>query len=92
MLTARLDASLESQLESYCADQGLTKSWVVAESLRLYLIDAPRRKTAWELGGHLVGRQASAAAHSRSENTSAAFREIVRAKHARRRGTAGRAV
>ncbi len=38
-LTVRLDAGLESALERYCADRGVTKSLVVQESLSAYLVE-----------------------------------------------------
>ena len=36
-LTVRLDHTLESALERYCADTGATKSLVVQQSLAAYL-------------------------------------------------------
>jgi hypothetical protein len=36
-LTVRLDTAIESALERYCADRGVTKSLVVQESLAVYL-------------------------------------------------------
>ena len=38
-LTVRLDGAIESALERYCADRGVTKSLVVQESLAVYLFD-----------------------------------------------------
>jgi predicted transcriptional regulator len=43
-LTVRLDTSLESALDSYCAERGVTKSLVVQESLAAYLLDAASAK------------------------------------------------
>jgi hypothetical protein len=37
-LTVRLDSALESALTRYCADNGVTKSLVVQESLAVYLL------------------------------------------------------
>jgi hypothetical protein len=37
-LTVRLDHTLESALERYCTDRGVTKSLVVQESLAVYLL------------------------------------------------------
>ena len=37
-LTVRLDTALESALERYCAERGVTKSLVVQESLATYLL------------------------------------------------------
>ncbi len=42
-LTVRLDGTLESALERYCIDTGVSKSLVVQESLALYLLDPPPR-------------------------------------------------
>ena len=39
-LTVRLDAALEAALERHCAEQGLTKSVVVQQSLAGYLIES----------------------------------------------------
>lgn len=43
-LTVRLDTTLESALDSYCAERGVTKSLVVQESLAAYLLDAAAAK------------------------------------------------
>ena len=37
-LTVRLDSAVESALERYCTDRGVTKSLVVQESLAVYLL------------------------------------------------------
>ena len=37
-LTVRLDCAVESALERYCAERGVTKSLVVQESLAVYLL------------------------------------------------------
>jgi hypothetical protein len=42
-LTVRLDAALESALERYCHDRGMTKSLVVQQALAEYLVAAPAR-------------------------------------------------
>ena len=39
-LTVRLDSAVESALERYCTDRGVTKSLVVQESLAVYLLAA----------------------------------------------------
>lgn len=44
-LTVRLDATLETALERYCATTGSSKSHVVQESLATYLLDAARPAT-----------------------------------------------
>jgi hypothetical protein len=47
-LTVRLDETLESALERYCAEAGVTKSLVVQQSLAAYLLASqlPAGKTA----------------------------------------------
>ena len=47
-LTVRLDSAVESALERYCAERGVTKSLVVQESLAVYLL-ARQASTAAEL-------------------------------------------
>lgn len=42
-LTVRLDDTLESALERYCTDRGMTKSLVVQESLAAYLLPGSPR-------------------------------------------------
>jgi hypothetical protein len=41
-LTVRLDPALESALERYCAEHGVTKSLAVQQSLATYLINQPK--------------------------------------------------
>ncbi len=38
-LTVRLDTAIESALDRYCVERGVTKSLVVQESLAAYLLD-----------------------------------------------------
>jgi hypothetical protein len=45
-LTVRLDSAIESALERYCAERGVTKSAVVQASLAAYLWDGALRKEA----------------------------------------------
>jgi hypothetical protein len=48
-LTVRLDNALESALERYCTERGVTKSLVVQESLAAYLVSAgPRPRSSIE--------------------------------------------
>jgi len=42
-LTVRLDPSLEDALDTYCTSHGVTKSYVVQESLATYLARPPQR-------------------------------------------------
>ena len=48
-LTVRLDSAIESALERYCTERGVTKSLVVQESLAVYLLaggSQPAKPTA----------------------------------------------
>jgi hypothetical protein len=49
-LTVRLDNSIESALERYCAERGVTKSLVVQESLAEYLLADKARRAAGATG------------------------------------------
>ncbi len=60
-LTVRLDATLESSLERYCAATGTTKSLVVQESLAAYLLASQMRAAG---GGADGARSKSGAAVS----------------------------
>jgi hypothetical protein len=42
-LTVRLDNTLESALERYCTERGVSKSLVVQESLAVYLVSVDQR-------------------------------------------------
>ena len=55
-LTVRLHTSLESALESYCAERGVTKSLVVQESLAAYLLDAASAKAEAKANSAAAGR------------------------------------
>ena len=51
-LTVRLDSAVESALDRYCAERGVTKSLVVQESLAEYLLaDKARRAGDLTTGG-----------------------------------------
>jgi predicted transcriptional regulator len=56
-LTVRLDSAIESALDRYCAERGVTKSLVVQESLAAYLLDAASAKAS-----SAAARRSSAAA------------------------------
>ncbi|HWK84463.1 MAG TPA: hypothetical protein VNS61_12080 [Caldimonas sp.] len=43
-LTVRLDSAIESALERYCTERGVTKSLVVQESLAEYLLASKARR------------------------------------------------
>ncbi len=60
-LTVRLDTAIESALDRYCAERGVTKSLVVQESLAAYLLDAASaRASASGAGGVKAGAAVSA--------------------------------
>jgi predicted transcriptional regulator len=63
-LTVRLDETLESALERYCAEAGVTKSRVVQQSLAAYLLagNTPASKAA----GVRVHGEAQASANYRA--------------------------
>ncbi len=60
-LTVRLDTTLESALDSYCAERGVTKSLVVQESLAAYLLDAASAKAKAKANSAAIGRGRAAA-------------------------------
>jgi predicted transcriptional regulator len=63
-LTVRLDDTLESALERYCAETGVTKSLVVQQSLAAYLLADQSR--AAKSAGVQAGRQTQASANYRA--------------------------
>lgn len=63
-LTVRLDHTLESALERYCAATGVTKSLVVQQSLAAYLLAS--QPQAGKPAGAQVGRKAQVSANYRA--------------------------
>lgn len=63
-LTVRLDEMLESALERYCSQAGVTKSLVVQQSLAAYLLDSQAR--AGKTAAARSGRQAQVSANYRA--------------------------
>ena len=67
-LTVRLDSAIDSALELYCAERGVTKSLVVQESLAVYLLDNASAKARDEAAGAAraagLGGKAAAAVFS----------------------------
>lgn len=63
-LTVRLDETLESALERYCAEAGVTKSLVVQQSLAAYLMTTPPK--AGKAAGARAGRHARVSANYRA--------------------------
>lgn len=82
-LTVRLEPELEDKLEAYCKETGTTKSDVVKQSIAAYLVTRPGQSDAFEIGRDLFGRWGSGRKNLSAERKQA-FREAVRAKHARR--------
>lgn len=62
-LTVRLDSALESALERFCAERGLSKSLVVQESLASYLLadqtQGARSRARQAAGSAAVGASAN---------------------------------
>ena len=63
-LTVRLDHTLESALERYCAATGVTKSLVVQQSLAAYLLAS--QPQAGKPAGAQVGRKVQVSANYRA--------------------------
>jgi hypothetical protein len=63
-LTVRLDEMLESALERYCAEAGVTKSLVVQQSLAAYLLASHSR--AAKTPGAQAGRKTEVSANYRA--------------------------
>lgn len=82
-LAVRLDPELEHELEAYCTRAGIPKSQALRESLRQYLARQVPPADAYTIGAELFGRWGSGMADA-SAQRKPAFREAVRAKHARR--------
>ena len=59
-LTVRLDETLESALERYCAEAGVTKSLVVQQSLAAYLL-ASQPQSAKAAGARAASKAAVSA-------------------------------
>ena len=83
-VTVRLDHKLEQELATYSVVTGKSKSQIIKESLAAYLAKAEKPKTSYELGKDLFGREGSGDG-DRSTRHREYVKEIVRAKHARRR-------
>jgi hypothetical protein len=63
-LTVRLDETLESALERYCAETGVTKNLVVRQSLAAYLL--ARQSRAAKTAGERSGRKDPVSANYRA--------------------------
>jgi hypothetical protein len=58
-ISVRLDDELEKQLAGLSRQTGVSKSQIIKESLRQYLLTRAQSKTAYELGEDLFGKHAS---------------------------------
>lgn len=83
-LTVRLEPQLEDQLEDYCRTEGTTKSAVVTEALRQYLLQLQQTRTPYELGADLFGADTTDMdGLPVSVNYKQLLKEKLRAKHSR---------
>ena len=79
-LTVRLPGDLETTLDRYCAATGKTRSWVVNESLAVYLVSqAPSPHALWQQFHPTTGSQRGDLA----ERHSTILKEKLRGKHSR---------
>ena len=84
-LTVRLPGDLETTLDRYCTATGKTRSWVVNESLAVYLeSQAPSAHALWQQfrpasGSSLSGQPSG----NLAERHSAILKEKLRGKHSR---------
>lgn len=81
-LTVRLEPELEILLEDHCQAEGTTKSAVVTQALRQYLLTLRQKRTPYELGADLFGADDSAASDT-SHTYKRRLKEKLRAKHTR---------
>lgn len=58
-ISVRLDDALEHDLESVALRTGLSKSYIIKQSLKEYLAKQTPQATAYELGEDLFGQQGS---------------------------------
>ena len=81
-LTVRLEPELEELLEDYCQAEGTTKSAVVTEALRQYLLSLRQQRTPYELGADLFGADDSEVEDA-SRTYKQRLKEKLSAKHTR---------
>ena len=84
-LTVRLPGDLETTLDRYCTATGKTRSWVVNESLAVYLeSQAPAAHTLWQQFRPASGSNAKAQySGDLAECHSGILKEKLRGKHSR---------
>ena len=59
MLTVKLPAQTEQQLNAFCKQKNLPKSQVVKDALAMYLEQEQSTETSYELGADLFGQEGS---------------------------------
>ena len=84
-LTVRLPGDLETTLDRYCTATGKTRSWVVNESLAVYLENqAPPAHTLWQQFRPASGSKTKAQnSGNLAERHSGILKEKLRGKHSR---------
>ena len=88
-LTVRLPDDLETTLDRYCTATGKTRSWVVNESLAVYLeSQAPSAHALWQqfrpaIGSRLSNQPSGQYSGNLAERHSAILKEKLRGKHSR---------
>jgi RHH-type transcriptional regulator, rel operon repressor / antitoxin RelB len=82
-LSLRLDPQLEKRIESYSRETGLTKTYIVSESLREYFV-VKASPNLYDLAKDLIEPPAATGNDDKSETRRKRYREYVKAKHARR--------
>lgn len=84
-LTVRLPGDLETTLDRYCTATGKTRSWVVNESLAVYLeSQAPSAHTLWQQFRPTSGSKTKAPnSGSLAERHSRILKDKLRGKHSR---------
>ena len=82
-ISVRLDDELEKQLAGLSRQIGVSKSHIIKESLRQYLLTRSQPKTAYELGEDLFGKHGSGIGDL-SAHRKQYLKSKLRAKNARR--------
>lgn len=76
-ISVRLDEALEHDLESVALRTGLSKSYIIKQSLKEYLAKQTPQATAYELGEDLFGQQGSGGGDSQPANKERIRQRIV---------------
>jgi predicted DNA-binding protein len=81
-LSLRLDPELESRINAYCAQTGMSKSKLISLGVKDYL-DTHATPTLYELAKDLLP-EPKAGASDKSETRASRYRDYVKRKHAAR--------